>query len=142
MANLHNFHAFFIWKKYEPFYPYRMCRMQLLCMAFQVWEVQAMYQCYTLDPSSSQNAILCCHYPMCCPMGHLINYRKRWILEFLKLLGYRLSRLPAEPKKKKKKKKENCSDINCPPIKCVYQAFIIQNLDNLTLELGMKVCDI
>jgi hypothetical protein len=27
-------------------------------------------------------------------------------------------------------------------IKCAYQAFIIQNLDVLTLELGMKVCDI
>jgi hypothetical protein len=30
-------------------------------------------------------------------------------------------------------------DIGCPPIKCAYQAFIIQNLDVLTLKLDMKV---
>jgi hypothetical protein len=28
------------------------------------------------------------------------------------------------------------------PNKCVYQAFIIQNLDVVILELGMKVCDL
>jgi hypothetical protein len=28
------------------------------------------------------------------------------------------------------------------PIKCTYLAFIIQNLDVLTLELDMKACDI
>jgi hypothetical protein len=27
-------------------------------------------------------------------------------------------------------------------IKCVYPTFIIQNLDVVTLELGMKVCDL
>jgi hypothetical protein len=30
-------------------------------------------------------------------------------------------------------------DIGGLPRKCVYQAFIIQNLDVVTLELGMKV---
>jgi hypothetical protein len=30
----------------------------------------------------------------------------------------------------------------CPLIKCAYQEFIIQNLDVVTFELGMKVCDL
>jgi hypothetical protein len=39
----------------------------------------------------------------------------------------------------KMNKKKKLIDINSPPRKCAYQAFIIQNLDVVTLELGMKV---
>jgi hypothetical protein len=38
--------------------------------------------------------------------------------------------------------KKNFQGIGCPSIKCAYQAFIFQNLDVLTFELGMKVCDL
>jgi hypothetical protein len=30
-------------------------------------------------------------------------------------------------------------DIGCPPKKCAYQVFIIQNSDLVTLDLGIKV---
>jgi hypothetical protein len=44
-----------------------------------------------------------------------------------------------DTRKKKLKEKEKLIDIGCPLIKCAYQMFIIQNLDVLTLKLGMKV---
>jgi hypothetical protein len=53
----------------------------------------------------------------------------------LKLLGYWL---PANILNLFEKKKK-LIDIGGPPIKCAYQAFIIQNLDVATLELSMKV---
>jgi hypothetical protein len=56
---------------------------------------------------------------------------------FLKLLGYWLSWLSTDIPKKNYKKK--LVDIGNPPRKCVHQAFIIQKLDVLILELGMKV---
>jgi hypothetical protein len=62
---------------------------------------------------------------------------KMLISGLFKLLGYRLSRLSADSLKNKKKQK--LVDVGGPPIKYAYQAFIIQNLDIVTLELGMKV---
>jgi hypothetical protein len=46
-----------------------------------------------------------------------------------------------EKKKKllKKSGKKKLIDIGTPLKKCAYHAFIIQNLDVMTLELGMKV---
>jgi hypothetical protein len=38
-----------------------------------------------------------------------------------------------------KKKTKKLLDIGYPLMKCTYQAFIIQNLDVLTLKLGMNV---
>jgi hypothetical protein len=38
-----------------------------------------------------------------------------------------------------KKKRKRLVDIGGPPRKCAYHAFIIQNLDVLTLELDTKV---
>jgi hypothetical protein len=56
----------------------------------------------------------------------------------LKFFGYQLS---AEIQKnfKKRKKKKTLINIGGPPSKCAYHAFIIQNLDVVALELGMKV---
>jgi hypothetical protein len=59
-------------------------------------------------------------------------------LDFLKLSGYRLSWLFADTLKKMKKKQQ-LVDIGGPPRKCAYQAFIIQSLDVVFLELGMQV---
>jgi hypothetical protein len=61
---------------------------------------------------------------------------------FLKLLGYQCASILKKVnfiiifKWKKKKKTTN---FGGPPRKCAYQAFIIQNLDVVTLKLGMKV---
>ena len=59
----------------------------------------------------------------------------------MKLLKYWLSWLSADTLKKMKKLAIKI-DIDCLPIKCAYQVFIIQNLDVLILELDMKICDI
>jgi hypothetical protein len=56
---------------------------------------------------------------------------------FLKLLGYWLSWLFANILKKIKINKK--VDLDSLLRKCAYQAIIIQNLDVVTLELGMKV---
>jgi hypothetical protein len=39
-------------------------------------------------------------------------------------------------------KKKNYHGIDCLPLKCAYQAFIIHNLDVVILKLDMKVCDL
>jgi hypothetical protein len=44
-----------------------------------------------------------------------------------------------EKKRWKKDEKKKLVDISGLPIKCAYQVFIIQNLDVVILELGMKV---
>jgi hypothetical protein len=61
-------------------------------------------------------------------------FKTIWVLAILAVRSYL--------KKIFIKIKKNYQSISYPPIKCVYQAFIIQNLDVLTLELGMKVCDL
>jgi hypothetical protein len=38
VPNLHHFHAFFMQKQYESFYPCRTCGIWLLSMTFQVWD--------------------------------------------------------------------------------------------------------
>jgi hypothetical protein len=62
---------------------------------------------------------------------------------FLKLLGYQLSANTLIFNflilKRNEKNEKKLVDIGSPLRKCTYHAFIIQNLDDVTLELGMKV---
>jgi hypothetical protein len=65
---------------------------------------------------------------------YLTKYEQNaYLWNFLKLLGYWLSRLSAETQKKSREKKEKKEKkvLNIEGLlqKCVYQAFIIQNLD-------------
>jgi hypothetical protein len=57
----------------------------------------------------------------------------------LKLLRYRLSWLFTKFQNKKKIKNIKLINLGGPPRKCIFQAFIIQSLDIMTLKLGMKV---